>query len=413
MAVDVREAALRATLERLESAGATLKARSPEAIADALEQAWARIADPELAPGRAARSELPSSTGLSLPMVAWALSSTLARVSSGALREAVRRMQPPAGTRVAPARLSVLVLAGNVFTACVQPWSLALLARAPLLVKASSRDDVLPRLFHAALAEVDPELADACAVVTFPGGTPALEATLVSRADVVSAYGSDATLSSIRARLSPTTSFVMHGHGIGVGLVSREALEDEERARRAAEGFALDVAAYDQRGCLSPHAIWVEPGRVSASSFARMLFEALGERARELPRGSLPTELGAAQLQWRGVAAVRGELFEGDGWAVAYEGAGALRISPGYRNVAVLDAADERAFAEAIAPLGVHLKCVGVAGSFEVRERVAAILPPPLAPRVCEAGQMQRPPLLALADGHLPWQGLYRLVQVD
>src|SRR5690606_13111920 len=149
-------------------------------IAESIARAWGLIANPELAPGRAARSELPASTGLTLPMVAWALSSTFERAGSAELREAARRMLPPEGSIAAPARLSVLVLAGNVFPACVQPWSLALLARAPLLVKASSKDDLLPRLFHAALAEIDPILADACAVVTFPGGTPALEATILS-----------------------------------------------------------------------------------------------------------------------------------------------------------------------------------------------------------------------------------------
>jgi hypothetical protein len=79
----------------------------------------------------------------------------------------------------------------------------------------------------------------------------------------------------------------------------------------------------------------------------------------------------------------------------------------------VLDAASDRAFSAALTPLGVHLKCLGVAGSSEARARIASDLLPPLAPRVCEAGRMQRPGLLALADGRLPWEGLGRLIQVD
>lgn len=408
------EQALRETLARLEEAGATLRARDPMELAEVLERAWARIADPERALGRAARSELPASTGLTLPMIAWALSVTFERAGASELREAATRMRGPEHTLPAPARLSVLILAGNVFTACVQPWSLALLSRAPLLVKASSKDDLLPRLFHTALAEVDPQLADACAVVTFPGGTPALEATLLSRADVVSAYGSDATLTSIRQRLSATTTFVPHGNGLGAGWVPTDALASEARAEEAAQAFALDVAAYDQRGCLSPHAIWVERGgAIDALTFARMLSDALARLNDELPRGSLSTPIGAAQLQWRGVAAVRGELFEGDGWAVSYEGEGALRLSPGYRNVLVLDAGNVDAFAEALSPLGVHLKCVGVAGARANRQTLAESLSPPLAPRICEAGQMQRPSLLSLADGRLPWEGLLRRTELE
>ena len=409
---ELAERALRELLERLEDAGPALRARDPMEIAGSIARAWELIANPELAPGRAARTHLPASTGLTLPMIAWALRSTFERASEAELRTAAARMQGPEGALSAPARLSVLVLAGNVFTACVQPWSLALLARAPLLVKASSKDDLLPRLFHAALAEVDPLLGDACAVVSFPGGTPELEATLLSRADVVSAYGSDATLTSIRQRLSATTAFVPHGNGLGAGFVP--APTSEAGAARAADLMALDVAAYDQRGCLSPHAIWIERGgAVDALGFARMLASSLERLAAELPRGSLPTAVGAAQLQWRGVATVRGELFEGDGYAVGYEGEGPLRLSPGYRNVLVLDTSGIDAFALALAPLGVHLKCVGVAGDRAIRDEIARALPPPLAPRVCEAGRMQRPSLLSLADGRAPWEGLSRLIELE
>ncbi len=409
---ELAERALREQLDRLEDAGPRLRARDPMEIAGSLARAWGRIANPELAPGRTARIHLPASTGLTLPMIAWALRATFERAGEEALREAAARMRGPEGSLAAPARLSVLILAGNVFTACVQPVSLALLARAPLLVKASSKDDLLPRLFHAALAEVDPLLADACAVISFPGGTPELEATLLSRADVVSAYGSDATLGSIQQRLSASTTFVPHGNGLGAGFVP--ALSSEAEAARAADALALDVAAYDQRGCLSPHAIWVERGgAIDALGFARMLARSLERLAAELPRGSLPTAIGAAQLQWRGVAAVRGELLEGDGYAVGYEGEGPLRLSPGYRNVLVLDASGLDALALALAPLGAHLKCIGVAGDRASREALARALPPPLAPRIAPAGRMQQPSLLSLADGRPPWEGLSRLIELE
>ena len=400
--------ALRDQLDRLEAAGGALRATPREEIADALARAWGAIADGELAPGRAARHALPESTGLSLPMIAWALSTTFERAGRDALLEAARRLTAPPGTVAAPGRLAVLVLAGNVFTACVQPISLALLARTPLLVKASSKDDALPRLFHEALSDAHPVLGDACAVVTFPGGTEALEAPLLTRADVVSAYGGDATLASIRARLRAGTHFVAHGNGLGVGVVP--ALADGAASRAAADAFALDVAAYDQRGCMSPHAIFVERGAVDGAAFASHLADALRRLATELPRGALPTDVGAAQLQWRGVAAVRGALIEGDGWAVSHEPADAFRVSPGWRNVVVHDAPTRDDFLRAVTPLGVHLKTIGVAGD---PIAIANALPPPLAPRVCEAGEMQKPSLLSYADGRAPWEGLQRFIEID
>jgi len=400
VSVESAEQALSEALDDLAVAGEALRRRTPAQIAEALADAWERIADPERALGRAARGRLPASSGLTLPMVAWALSTTLggARESLAAL---AREMAPPPGVIATPHRLGALILAGNVFTACVQPLSVALLARSPLLVKASSADDVLPRLFVDALREVDPELAAAVLVVSFPRGTEALEATILHHAAAVSVYGSDSTLAAIRARTDANTTFIAHGHGLGLGWV--DAGEDVEEA---AGRFALDVAAYDQRGCMSPHAIAIERG---GEAFARELARALERIAVELPRGPLSTQVGATQMQWRGVAAARGVLHEGDGWAVSFEPVAAPRLSPGARNVMVFEAGGLESFAERASVIGPHLKTLGVAGDLE---RVARVLPPGVSPRVCPAGTMQTPGLLAYADGLPAWEGWRRFVTV-
>lgn len=169
MSLEGAAEALRDALDELARGGEALRARSRSSIASSLANAWERIADPERALGRAARTRVPESSGLTLPMVAWGLSTTLgdAREALGSL---AAQMEPPLGTLEAPPRLGALVLAGNVFTACVQPLSIALLARVPVLVKASSADDAMPRLFEEALEAVDPELAGACLVVSLPAG---------------------------------------------------------------------------------------------------------------------------------------------------------------------------------------------------------------------------------------------------
>lgn len=195
-----------------------------------------------------------------------------------------------------------------------------------------------------------------------------------------------------------------HGHGLGLGWVSRDADLDA-----AARDLALDVAAYDQRGCMSPHAIGVERG-ADRERFSRALAASLEELATSLPRGALPTDVGAAQVQWRGVAAARGILREGDGWAVADEGAQAPRVSPGWRNVMVFEAPSAAAFAERASAFGGHLKAIGVAGD---RHAVASALLPGVSPRVCRAGTMQTPALTVYADGLPPWDGWRRFVSEE
>ncbi|MFK7986559.1 MAG: acyl-CoA reductase [Sandaracinaceae bacterium] len=404
------ERALSEAIDRLHATGPRLTKRAPEDLARTLAAAWNRLADPERALGREARDTLPDSTGLSLQGVVWALNEAVRPLDEGSLSAFVEHMQPPAGCIAAPARLSTMYLAGNVFTAPAAPITLALLARTPVLVKASSHDDRLPRLFGQALEAVDPVLAASYQVVSFPGGNARLDRTAVARADVVSAFGSDRTIQALRQHVSPTTDFIAHGHGLGMGFVPSETLSSEVQTREAAEAFALDIAAYDQRGCMSPHGVVVEG---AGKAFARALCQALDEVAIRLPRGPLSADVGASQMQWRGVAVARGELFEGTTHAVAYEPSGLpVRLSPGYRNVSVVETPDPEPFVRWLASLGAHLKCVGVAGDEALRRAFAERLPAGIAPRVCAAGAMQRPPLLSMSDGLPPWAGLQRFVQL-
>lgn len=368
--------------------------------------AWEILADPERSLGRRARVELPESSGLSEEMVVWALSKSVGAVSVASVEALAEAMRPPPGYVVAPARLGLLYLAGNVFSACVQPWTVAILSQTPMLVKASSRDDVLPRLFELALSEVDPQVASAYRVVTLSDAERAvLTEQVVARTDWFSAFGSDRTITQLRAKVPGSVHFVPHGHGLGVGILPAAAPD----LRSELKGFALDVAAYDQRGCMSPHVLIVERRESeTGGEIARLLCDELDGLATSLPRGPLPTESGAAQMQWRGVGQAKGELRTGDRCAVSFERDSAIRLSPGYRNVQVIEVHSlERALA-LLPPLGNYLKVIGVGGDTAARRSVAERLPVSISGRICALGQMQLPPLDALADGRPPWEGLLK-----
>jgi hypothetical protein len=376
--------------------------------------AWLADALALLAPGgalfHAALTPIAESTGLSVPMVHWALDSSLSEVRADALLawERAIPLPSPRALRARPGALCVVVLAGNVFTAAVRGVVLPLLLGTPVLAKSAAHDDAFVRWLARAFEQADPALAASFQSMSFASDDAQASALLLQQADTVVAYGSDATLAAIRAQLSSTVSFVGHGHGLGAAFVDRGVLQARAEAEAAAGALALDVAAYDQRGCMSPLVAWVVPGQaVSPELFAQFVFEALAALAQQLPRGPLPLELASAQQAFRGVAALHGRLFEGDGYAVAYEGDGPLRIAPGHRNLQLLDIADTDALCARLAALGVHLKCLGVAG---VRDAPALLqgLPARVAPRVCALGSMQRPRLDALQDGVSAFQGLVR-----
>ncbi|HTU63780.1 MAG TPA: acyl-CoA reductase, partial [Polyangiales bacterium] len=77
-------------------------------------------------------------------------------------------------------------------------------------------------------------------------------------ASATAAASSDEASADLESSRLPR--IIAHGHGLSAAYVARSALSSSEEAARAAERVALDIAAYDQHGCLSPHFVLVEPG---------------------------------------------------------------------------------------------------------------------------------------------------------
>jgi hypothetical protein len=389
---------IRELRDAVRRAGPELRATSVEARAAAIERACASLLDHDSARGRALRLALEASTGLSSASIEHGLRTTLgAFLQDGLLALHASR---PARSQPAP-ELATVVLAGNVFSAAARPLLLPLLCGCPVLAKAASHDDVFPRALQRAVGGVDPALGAACGVVTFSRDDAEQRAALLAGVEMLTVYGDDETIAELRALVPAETAVVAHGHGLGVAFVAGDVLDSEQHARVTASMLARDVAAYDQRGCLSPHGVFLQRGKAcDAKRFAKLLADELDALATSWPRGTLPAEAAADQLQWRGVAAATGELYARESCAVSYAGELPLRASPGYRNVAVHDVADIAALRARLAPLSVQLKALGVGSA----GKDLAILSD-TAPYVCAIGSMQEPPLDATLDGLHPLTG--------
>jgi hypothetical protein len=337
-------------------------------------------------------------------MIDWALSTTLQTVAEDALAACLdEHRRALIGRTHVPARLHAVVLSSNLFTACVKPIVWSLLSRAPIALKVSIEDEGFAELFALAVLLADEQVGEAILCVRFGRAEEDLTRRLFSGADTVSIYGSDHTVRTVRTLAPADAEVVPHGHGLGAVFVGKEALGADRDLAPLLRSVSLDVAAYDQRGCLSPQLVLVERGgAVTPRELARRLStEGLAALATALPRGPLPVERSTLQVQWRRASEALGELFEGDGFAVAFDDEGPIRPCPGARNVAVHAVVDDAHAAALLRPLGVHLKCLASTGPLA--------LAPPLAPRRCAPGQMQRPTLLDPHDGRMPWHGLGRL----
>jgi acyl-CoA reductase-like NAD-dependent aldehyde dehydrogenase len=408
-----RAALVRDRVERLRAlpVGA---AHETERVIAALCAAGQQLLDERSPLGAALRRDLVESSGLHPCMVDWGLCTSLNTLQPDVLRALVHAQHSSTRCLAIPHRLVAVVLAGNLFSSALRALFLPLLAGANVIAKAASADDALPRALKRALEHTDREVAERLQIVSFAREDTAASDALLAHADAVSAYGDDATLRALARAARPGCSFIPHGHGISLAYVARSQLMAATSARDAADRLALDVAAYDQRGCLSPQFAFVESGgAIEPRAFAELLARvSLPLVAELLPAGALDTSAQAARLQWQAVAAARGELYQAPSHAVSFEGELAPRPSPGGRLLSIYTSADSAALPAQLARFGAHLKCMGVAGSVLTRAQLAASLREIAPLDVCRMGEMQTPSFDAYADGQPPFAGLFTFQDV-
>lgn len=201
--------------------------------------------------------------------------------------------------------LSLHIGAGNTPGVLVGSMIQSLVVKSAVLAKPGLGDLSLPLLFREALSEVDSELGEAVAVVYWTGGASPLESTALEAADQVIVFGSDRTVGSIRGSLRADARLISHPHRTGVVLIGRAALTSD-RSDETADALALATALFDQRGCVSPHLVFVEKGgEVSAGEFGSHVLAALERLATTVPPGPVSPEMAATVHQWRGEAEMR------------------------------------------------------------------------------------------------------------
>ena len=414
----VRETAARAVAARRRSLS-----RMPALhIANVLAEAVAKWQDHSYRLRRYAEALLPEITGYSPAMIRHGLPYLLSTFTSDGLLDLIRtEVGDPSALderAIAGPELTLHILAGNIPAVPVETMVRALLVKSACLVKPSSRDPLFPALFARSIAEVDPQLAEAVAVLWWKGGKRAIEAAAFARADAVIAYGGAEAIAAARQQAPPGAIFIEHGPKVSFAAIAREALT-HDTLPHIARAAAWDVSLFDQQGCVSPHAVYVERGgSLSPIAFATRLAEELAAIDRTLPRGRLSMDE-AAQVQSARAAAEMQEaagrrvtLFRSQqttAWTVIFD-AESLELSLSCLNrvvrvIPVDDLTDVPGF---VRPLGPYLQSVGVAVPERRLPAFAKALEAVGVTRICELGEMQRPAPSWRHDGKANLLGLLR-----
>lgn len=382
----------REIVARLRDGGDRLRMLSVDERAAALAAAAAKWSD-RRHPARARTEELMTPTSrYSPPVIAAGLDRLFAAVTKEALLAWWARV--PEESRTGPA-LAAIVPAGNIPGVALFPMMAALLAGTPVVVKVS-RDEphLLPR-FVTDLEALSPVPGAAVAAVEWTGGDESMESTLLGDAGRILAFGRDATLETLARRFPGRVTG--YGAGLSIAVVSRERAGSAEAAR----GLALDMAVWDQHGCLSPRGAVVEGDLSAAVRFGEMLADALEETERTLPRGRLDLDAAARIRTMRAVYLARSvangahlwKPARGLAWTVAAGYGETLDLAGLDRTIVVHAVPRLEALPEILAPIRATLQAAGLAVPEARRKEIENLLIAAGFGYVTPLGTMQAPPV--------------------
>jgi hypothetical protein len=221
-------------------------------------------------------------------------------------------------------------------------------------------------------------------------------------------FGSDKTIAKFRSRASPDVVFEPHPHRISLEIVFDDSRSDSPQLA------AVDIARFNQKGCLSPHDVYVAG---DARNYAIRLAGEMARYEREDPRGPITSPEAAeiadmrANYRFRSANDPRVGIWESDNstaWTVIYEEDPWFAASCLNRLVFVKPLPGD--LAAALGPALPWVAAVGIWPATPENAERAAVLHPS---RVCPMGRLQNPPFTWHQEGRQTLAALARWVDFE
>jgi len=324
--------------------------------------------------------------------------------------------------------LLVHLTAGNLPNPALFSMILGLITRSAQIVKCPRDASLFPRLFAHSLAATESKLGACMELVSWSHDerhAREWEDLLFSEAACVTATGGDTMLAEVRPRIPSRTRFVGYGHRISLGLIAKESLSPYSR-KRLVRAMADDITAWNQLGCLSPHAYYVEEEvSGSAETLGEELAAELERREATEPRGSIGVaesaliqsrrstfELRSAAMASMAERNLHRSLFfeppatvrlwssaESTAWTVVLNHDARFQPSCLHRFIELKPIRNWNEVLRFAEPFRHQVSTVAVAAPDERMPEVARQLAHWGASRICPIGRMQTPPAAWRHDG--------------
>ena len=254
--------------------------------------------------------------GLSLPMLRDGAADWIA-LQRPERFERLFALEGVAGDEVERAGLGSTWLGDGALPALLEAFVLAVLVGGPHLFRVGRlQAPLFDRLLEALQAEAG---GQPFASIRWNRAGEKVLRPLLSALDHLTLYGSNETLANIEGELAgmdePAPRLIGFGHRSSLLWLEGNAVAATSEAELATLGAAIarDISAWDQRGCMAPHTLWLVDG--TQTDLARLLHAtggAMESLSLRWPVGAVSRETVEQRFLMSEEAAFAGEVVEGN-----------------------------------------------------------------------------------------------------
>ncbi len=364
---------------------------------------------------------MPQITGYSLPMLEKALEALQGLLSREGLEERLsclgdrRSLDGWTVFRGKPYRALPLgavchVAPGNIFLGSIDSMVTGMITKNINVLKLSRQDPIFPFIFLEALLEEDRsgKIASTLAITSWHHDNAGMMELVGREFDGILLFGGEEAVREYTRISAPDTRLLAFGPKLSWGLI-RNGLEPEA-LERAVQGFALDIALWEQKACTSCQNLFVE-GEDLARRVAHSLHLELAKLDTTLPQEKITLDEGVdirkerERIFWKSFQG-KGELLEGKTHSIILGRGADIIPSPLNRTIYVNALEDWQDLAQGnMRCMSDHMSTAGVAVPAPLFDETLKGLEPLGVPRFCRPGTMGLG-----TDGGAPHDGSYMIL---
>lgn len=308
-------------------------------------------------------------------------------------------------------KTTLSIFTGNVPGLPALSMVRSLLVKSPIIAKIASGEPCFAAAFAKTLAEVEPIFGESIVCTYWRRDEESYFSEVLTEADAVIAYGSNAACAQIRKQVKPGQAYFEHGHKFSLGLVDRAYIEHFGE-QELANAITRDTCVFNQQACIAPQVYCVVGPESMANSLAEKTAEALAHYERRVPLGHLlPNDAAALQmkratLEWQAALEDKPCLWQNTrnlAWTLTIQSQISSHQGGHRRYLSLISAPDLATVMTQLQPIAQqgYLQNVALGLMGENLTLTAEQLARLGATRICQPGRMVDPSMMWRHDGRM------------